>query len=188
MILDPDLPSAAWDELSESGRVVRTTPLDFASIPDQVRFLRRMVIDWRGRVWTRETAIGIVRDECPAKQRMCQALALAEWVQGRIYYVNERPETFQTPYRTVELGAGDCDDQTVLLAALLESIGIETDLVTMRVDGSWRHIFPRAHVRLPSGRTVKIPLDTTLSAPVRSLTNPILITMRMGKKVDTFIA
>jgi hypothetical protein len=153
-----------------------------------VRELRKVVIDWRGRVWTRETAIGIVRDECPSKQRMCQTMAIAEWVQARIYYVNELPETFQTPFRTVELGAGDCDDHAVLLAALLESIGIPVDLVAMKIDGIWRHIFAMAHVRLPSGRTVAIPLDTTLSSPVRSLKNPVLMAMQRGAKIDTFMA
>jgi hypothetical protein len=52
--------------------------------------------------------------------RACQ-----EWVRDKIRYVQdpEDIELVQTPEKTLEFGAGDCDDKSTLLSALLLSIG-----------------------------------------------------------------
>jgi hypothetical protein len=54
-----------------------------------------------------------------------QARALQAWVQSNIRYVRDPPdvELLQTPQKTVEYKAGDCDDQSVLLASLLMATG-----------------------------------------------------------------
>jgi hypothetical protein len=181
----------SWSETGpETGRRVHTTRVRFRSIQDELKFLRQVIDDWRGRAWTRETAKRVVFDNggCEPKKRLCHALAVAEWVQETITYVNERPETFQTPQRTVDLGMGDCDDQTVLVGALLEAVGIPVQVVGMRIDGQWRHVFPRAVVRLPGGRNVVVSLDTTLSLPVRQLVDPVARSKKRGRSVETYTA
>jgi hypothetical protein len=172
-----------------TGLKVITQRAHFGSIAEEVRFLRRMVDAWRGRAWTRETATQIVFREaaCAPKVRLCHALAVGDWVKQNITYVNEYPETFQTPRRTVELGAGDCDDATILIASLLEAIGIRTEIVGMKVDGKWRHVFPRAIVRLRDGRHILVPIDVTIDAPLREFPDPVARTRARGMKVDTYV-
>lgn len=57
------------------------------------------------------------------------AAALRKWVAETIYYVNEKGERIQSPWRTLELGCGDCDDCAILLATLASSIDMPNRLV-----------------------------------------------------------
>jgi len=60
------------------------------------------------------------------------AEAIFVWVRDCIAYVNAPAgEYFQLPVKTMEVGAGDCDDQSILLAAMLGSIGFEPILVIL---------------------------------------------------------
>lgn len=144
--------------------------------------------------------------QLPREQRG-QALALGEWVQGQIRYVAEMPETFQTPVTTIAEGYGDCDDMTTLIASLCESIGIGTELVGLewkttnpqtlgeylkwlgfRSDlvgaEDFRHIFCRAV--LPSG--ARLPLDASLTYPVRDAACPVALAGRLGIPVSIYVA
>ena len=51
-----------------------------------------------------------------------QSAALLKWVQDNLYYVNEPDERLQDPLYTLKVGYGDCDDLSIMLGALLESI------------------------------------------------------------------
>ena len=85
-----------------------------------------------------------------------QAEALLHWVQNNIYYVNEPRERLQEPTYTLRVGYGDCDDMTLLLAALCESVRLEYRFVlagkingkvdrwiegTPYKEGRWSHIY-----------------------------------------------
>lgn len=160
--------SIAGDEVSQ--RVLR-----LRSQPEQIWYLRQMVNEWSGVYAIRARARDIVFRQygCPPKNKVCHALAIGEWVQNTITYVEEKPEVFQTPTSTIAQGYGDCDDFTSLIGALGESIGLDVDLVGLewweRGSGrEFRHIFPRAVV---DGFVV--PLDATLNAPIRYRTDPI---------------
>lgn len=173
-----------------SGRPVKTTAQNFLNIPDMVGFLRGVVDDWRGRAWTREQAVDIVfrKAGCKPKDRLCHALAIGEWVQKNIIYVNEIPETFQTPKRTVELGAGDCDDFTTLIASFAEAVGIPATICAMKINGSWKHVFPILEIRRPGKPPLRVVVDATLNQPVRLFTNPIKIALERGDQVETIRA
>lgn len=182
-----------WAELSEAGRKVITRRMDFDSIPEQIAFLRQMVNVYAGTSWAKETALKIIREaDCPARNHACYAMAIAEAIQRRIRYIREYPETFQTPPRTWEIRAGDCDDFTTLTGTLLETLGIRAELVGMKIGGKWgplkwRHVFPRALVTA-RGRLHRMPLDGTLrNTPVRQLANPITRSLARGLKVETFV-
>jgi hypothetical protein len=54
-----------------------------------------------------------------------QAQALLKWVQENIYYVNEPNERLQDPMYTLRVGYGDCDDMSLLLGAMCESVKLE---------------------------------------------------------------
>ncbi len=49
-------------------------------------------------------------------------------------------ESVQFPHQTIELKGGDCDDLSVLLSSLLESVGIETALVDYQNQTGIRHV------------------------------------------------
>jgi len=54
------------------------------------------------------------------------------WVRDHIAYINDPSgEYFQPSVKTLEVGAGDCDDQAILLASMLGSIGFEPVLVIL---------------------------------------------------------
>lgn len=64
----------------------------------------------------------------PQKDYKGEIDKLYKFVQYNIRYVRDINgiETVQSPVKTLEIGAGDCDDKSTLLAALLESIGFKT--------------------------------------------------------------
>jgi len=69
----------------------------------------------------------------PNHHYSAEAAELHAWVQSNIRYVKDvrGVETIQTPIQTLRLKAGDCDDMSTMLAALLESIGHPTRFVAV---------------------------------------------------------
>lgn len=72
-----------------------------------------------------------------------QARAIQQWVQQNVEYRRDPPdlELVQTPQVTLQLRAGDCDDQSVLTAALLQATGHPTRFIAVGMDGA-----PLSHV------------------------------------------
>ncbi len=91
----------------------------------------------------RETALGIINSDA----WMQQIRDLQDWVQSHIRYVQDPTddaggvELVQTPQKTLEYSAGDCDDQSTLLAALLSAIGHPARFVAVGLNGQ-----PLSHV------------------------------------------
>jgi transglutaminase-like putative cysteine protease len=57
-------------------------------------------------------------------------------IKNEIEFRGEYGETLQSPEATINLGAGDCDDQAVLGAAMLNSLGFETRFKTVAMRNS----------------------------------------------------
>lgn len=165
------------------------TRVRWRSQEEQVLYLRKVVDTYRGWPEFRKLAAWIVFDwaGCRMRDPSCHALAVARWVQRTIRYVNEGEETYMTPPATLTEGYGDCDEFTTLIATLLESIGVECQVVALEWDGEYRHIFPRALVgTAPGGGPLLLPLDATLATPVGSpLKDPLLLLHRRGKAITT---
>lgn len=58
-----------------------------------------------------------------------------DWVYRNIRYVSDSeahgfPDFWQTPYQTLRLGTGDCEDLAVLYVSICEALGFETVLVS----------------------------------------------------------
>jgi len=64
------------------------------------------------------------------------ARALWSFVHRHISFQPELGEQLQTPATTISRLMGDCDDQHILLTALLRSVGFETRGVLLRRTGS----------------------------------------------------
>lgn len=91
----------------------------------------------------RETA-GSQTRSCAQKDWPCEVRALHAFVRDSIRYVGDinGVETVQSPDKTLEYGYGDCDDKSVLLASLLESIGHPTRFVAIGFQsGVYEHVY-----------------------------------------------
>jgi transglutaminase-like putative cysteine protease len=184
--------SPARIEHSIAGDEVATRIGTFGSQAEQIVYLRLVVEEYRKHHSIRQRARDVAFRQYGAEPRdqLAQAVALASWVQRNITYVNELPETFQTPTTTLATGYGDCDDQVQLLGALLESIGIMAELVGLwweelelgRWIGAVRHIFVRGIVRVRGGGLRRVPLDTTTTSPVEELRDPVRIAQQAGAR------
>jgi len=111
------------------------------------------------------------------RQYEAQSAALLKWVQDKIYYVNEPDERLQDPLYTLRVGYGDCDDMTILLGSMLESIRMPWKLVLSGVKNGqkvryhegekfprgvkWSHIYLTVGNR-PFSPTKWIYAETTL--------------------------
>lgn len=86
----------------------------------------------------RETALGIVGSE----GYVGQVRAIQQWIQDNIRYILDPiddtggVELVQTPQKTLDYYAGDCDDQSVLAASLLSSIGHPARFIAVGFNGA----------------------------------------------------
>ena len=101
---------------------------------------------------------------CPARDDWAQAEALYHAVKNRVEFRGERAETLQTPWLTLQWGAGDCDDFTMLLVACLMSLGIPANIETISYGPvrDYRHVYALVGVR-KDGKVTWRALDPTVA-------------------------
>jgi hypothetical protein len=80
-------------------------------------------------VWkVSRTLVGTKHPEgpVPVRDQAGEAQRLLGWVQNNIRWTPDigYAETLAGPWRTIEVGSGDCDDSSITLGALATSIGI----------------------------------------------------------------
>lgn len=89
-----------------------------------------------------------------------EARAVQEFVRRAVRYVRDirNVETLQTPDTTLRVGQGDCDDQAVLAASLLEAVGHPTRFVAVAFDPAvpYQHVFTETKIG-----NKWVPLETT---------------------------
>lgn len=114
--------------------------------------------------YVRQKAIDILLERgVQPKDYSREIEALFTWVQRNIRYTKDpyRVEVLHAPRRMIELRAGDCDDMTIVLGAMLESIGHPVRLVIVgpnpRRPDLFSHVYLEAQDR---GRW--IALDPTM--------------------------
>lgn len=98
----------------------------------------------RTSTMVRHTALCVVA-ELPPKDYGAEVTALQHFVRDGIRYARDvrGVETLQTPERTLVSRAGDCDDKSMLLAAMLESVGHKTRFEAIALEpGRFSHVFP----------------------------------------------
>ena len=112
----------------------------------------------------RQTASTIASQSCN-ENKICQAKAIYYFVRDNIDYVSDpiATEYLEEPREVLKTAAADCESHAITLAALEESIGVDSQLVF--IPG---HVFVR--IRLPDARNkYKQPdgwiyLDTTCNS------------------------
>lgn len=81
------------------------------------------------------------------KDYLAEARAVHEWVRDQVRYVRDVAgvETLHTADRLLTDRAGDCDDKSVLIAALLGSIGHRLRFVAVGFGRQgFAHVYPEA--------------------------------------------
>jgi transglutaminase-like putative cysteine protease len=87
----------------------------------------------------------------PQKDWAGEARAIHKFVRDKIRYVKDVAgvETVQTPEKTLEFRSGDCDDKSILVASLLQSIGHPVRFVVV---GPEPNKFTHVYVETKIGR------------------------------------
>lgn len=86
---------------------------------------------------------------CSQKDWVCEVKALHSFVRDKIRYVRDvrDVETLQSPDATLHIGAGDCDDKSMLLASMLESINHPSRFVAIGFKpDDFEHVFVETRI------------------------------------------
>jgi len=108
-----------------------------------VRILRQLVNEYKSNLQIRQAAISLIY-LTPEKLQSHEVNTVFEFVRDRVRYLRDiwGVETVSTPDKVLESLVGDCDDQSLLLATMLESIGYQTRFVVTGYSGdNLDHIF-----------------------------------------------
>jgi transglutaminase-like putative cysteine protease len=138
-------------------------PSGEAGVRETLSLMRFLVRRSKSDPAIRAQALAIV-GALPQRDYAGEVRALHAWVRDCIRYVRDIRgiETLHTPRWLLKERAGDCDDKSLLLASLLESIGTPTRFAAMGLSpGALEHVLLEARV----GRRW-VPLETT--EPVRA--------------------
>lgn len=146
-----------------------TLPATLGTLPDGVDGIRRTLSIMRAlaRKFRADPQIILlareVTDPLPPKNYYAEIKALFQWVKDHIRYVRDvrDTETVATPVATLQIGSGDCDDMSLLLSALLESIGVRTRFAALGFppDNNYSHVLVEAQV----GPKHWMPLDAIVA-------------------------
>lgn len=119
-----------------------------AGVAQTLRAMRALVNECKLNLAIRQAATSIAFLQ-PEKHEYAEVEAIFEWVRDRIRYTRDvhGVETLMTPPQTLASGLGDCDDQSCLLACMLEAIGYPTRFVVAGYNGGdYEHVYLQAWV------------------------------------------
>lgn len=115
-----------------------------AGVFQTLRIMRQFVQAYRVMPDIRALAVNIV-SLSTEKDAWGELEALYRWVRANIRYVQDvlDVETLTTPDKTIQMRAGDCDDQSILFATLAESIGYPTrfKITGYRSPDAFEHVY-----------------------------------------------
>ena len=126
--------------------------------------MARMVREYRANPQIIELARSLVSD-IPGKDFAAEAAHLQDWGRASIRYTLDvyDVETLQTPLVTLQVRQGDCDDQSTLLATLLNAIGHEARFVAVGFSpDNFEHVL--VETRAEPGASW-LPVETTEPVP-----------------------
>jgi len=127
---------------------LQTIPNGKAGTAATLQIMSGLVKTYKKAPAVRELALFLVKN-LPQKDWRGEVAAIHSFVKEQIRYTKDinGVETLQTPVQTLRLKAGDCDDKTTLVAALLESIGHPTRLKAVGFSpGHFCHVLPETKI------------------------------------------
>jgi hypothetical protein len=148
------------------------------SDPNRVKTLRNIVLEYGADPRVANVAnAALARAGVPARDYKRQAAVLLKWVHDNVRYMNEPGERLQSPEYTMRMGYGDCDDLSILLASLYQSVRLPWRMVLSGVDKRTKQTvrwvegtpFPRgiawAHIYVMVGRPTFNPTRWSYAEP-----------------------
>jgi len=118
--------------------------------------------------YVRQKTIDIFRQYgVPAKDRWGEVCAVFDWVRRNVRYTRDvfRVETLHSARRMLELRAGDCDDMTILLGAMLLSTGHPVRIVLTGFRPHKPHAYSHIYPEVLVGRRW-VAIDATTRHPI----------------------
>ncbi len=131
-----------------------------AGTSETLKIMRQLVNAGKKEPAIRRLALSLV-GSLQSKDFYGEISALYDYVRGNIRYVHDihNVETLHTALKVLEKGQGDCDDQSILLASLLESIGHPTRFIAIGfLPGQFVHVYTETKYGAQW-----LPLETTVA-------------------------
>jgi transglutaminase-like putative cysteine protease len=120
-----------------------------AGVKQTLAAMRHLVEQGKKDLNIRQSATQIVF-LTPEKNQFAEAEAIFNFVRDSIRYVRDinGVETLQSPVITLQTQMGDCDDQTTLLASMLEAVGYATRFVVAGYiePNHYEHVYMQAYL------------------------------------------
>jgi hypothetical protein len=143
-------------------------PKGYLGTQKTVEHIKALIRQGAKDFYVRQKAIDILLEKgVKAKDYLGEIEALFEWVQHQVRYTKDpfRVEVLHSARRLLDLRAGDCDDMTILLGAMLEAIGHPVRLVLTGPDPLRPQLFSHIYLEV-SHKGRWIPLDATMPYPM----------------------
>lgn len=162
-----------WD-LGQPPRVVNSRLPDFAAGNyETVRLMRGIARQYAGDPIVRQLALNILNSRKVKSHNFAdECRVLGEWVQNNIRYVKDPNgiEQLHNPIYMIEkakkgIANGDCDDQALLLATLLLSVGHQPYFAIVKYGkdmGAFNHIYTVVYEKNWKGYKQRLVLDTII--------------------------
>jgi len=114
-----------------NGGIYDTTPPPVAVTPAVVQKAEPYISEIVFEDLNLRTLAATIVSGCPSGDKECQINKLYRYViENYNYYSDPRNiEFIQSPYETMKVKGGDCEDLTILLSSLLENLGVKTYMV-----------------------------------------------------------
>lgn len=111
--------------------------------------MRQIIDQYKTNTDIRQASIGLIF-LTPEKDDNAEATVIFNFVRDRVRYVRDivDVETISTPDKTLMSMIGDCDDQTILLGTMLESVGLKSRLVAAGYvsNNSVEHVYLQVYI------------------------------------------
>lgn len=134
--------------MEKTNYTMREIPSGNAGIRETLKIMSKLVSQYKSSQSVRELALYLTRG-LNQKDYIGELKSIHQYVRDKIRYVKDirGVETIQTPEQTLRLGAGDCDDKSTLVAAMLESIGHPTRFCAVGfVKGTISHVLVQTKI------------------------------------------
>jgi hypothetical protein len=145
------------DDIQDEGSI---TVIDAETLDDRIDTMKKEVE--KGVLDERiHQIVGKILKGVPSRDELSEIKAMFDFVRENVRYTKDvrNVETFRKPYRTIQLGYGDCDDLTMLLACLLKMIGFHCFFKVIGLQANeFQHIYLLVIYPQDSPSNV-IPLD-----------------------------
>lgn len=138
------------------------------TIKDRAKYICEMIIKYGNNIYIREAATKILTQRCgddfctTEKAWLLEVVTIFNYVRKNVRYTRDlaNRDSYFSPARVLlQYKAGDCDDYTMLLGALLYSVGYDNQVVRIVQTGNntnYNHVYLLVEVPPTSGKWISL--------------------------------